>query len=111
MSELKKCPACGGEAKYIDKQVMCCKCSYTIFEHSSTESAIKAWNHQPRIEQLEQELKEAEKQRDALAELCYWAYSQIPPMTCTSNHAYSSPYTPKKNIVIHDKIEQILKGR
>ena len=52
MSELKRCPACGGEARYIGKQVMCCKCSYTIFEHGSTEAAIKAWNNQPRIEQL-----------------------------------------------------------
>ena len=134
MSELKRCPACGGEARYIGKQVMCCKCSYTIFEHGSTEAAIKAWNNQPRIEELDKkawyrvkeenkraidaeqrnkELEQALKKqynqaiRDAMKATRYYLKHQDYPTMDKDDYQQGATIACQN---IEQKLEQLLKG-
>ena len=73
MDELKKCPACGSENISILSYDVRCNgdnCGFLVEYNNEYEHAIKTWNNQPRIEQLEQELKQAKEQRDQLADLC-----------------------------------------
>ncbi len=73
--ELKKCPACGGEAEIdqfsgmsTNRVVICKECGLMTLEDNLTEEqAIKAWNNQPRIEQLKQRNKELEQAYTVLA--------------------------------------------
>lgn len=69
MSELKKCPACGGEAfifthdqgDYIDYtpyyDVECKVCHISSTCEDTKAQAVEAWNNQPRIEELTELLR------------------------------------------------------
>jgi len=66
MSELKKCPACGGEAEFskyhavCNYLIICNNCE--IMQMGMDEcKVLEAWNNQPRIEQLKQRTKELEQ--------------------------------------------------
>jgi len=73
-TEIKSCPACGGEARIWEHDggdcascysVICDDCDSesrnTTFEHE----AIEAWNNQPRIDELEAKVKALEEQSKA----------------------------------------------
>ena len=68
MSELKKCPFCGGEAKIeintemggTQYQVLCTKCPVTVGRYWfwKKEEAIKAWNTRKPLERIVERLEE-----------------------------------------------------
>lgn len=80
MSEIKRCPFCGGEAKLMasaffthDAYVRCKNCGASTLVHSSASredaklNAIKAWNNrkpmQNIVERLEEEYHEIDKSK------------------------------------------------
>ena len=61
MSELKKCPFCGGEAKLVgDKYhwVFCEGCQGGSHAFETVEEAIKAWNTRKPVDDVVEALKE-----------------------------------------------------
>ena len=84
MSELKRCPFCGGEARMhktaflkYEVEVVCKNCGARTLTHSSASfsdanmNAIKAWNtRKPMeriVERLEEKLRLAEEEKDRCA--------------------------------------------
>ena len=67
MSELKRCPFCGGEAEIVGsayKRILCKGCEIEIF---ITEETVKKWNMrkpmQNIVERLEEELELTDKEK------------------------------------------------
>lgn len=69
MSELKRCPFCGGEAKVFNDRIVannayiveCTDCGCAIGEYSKTpELAIKAWNTRKQIDDIVERLESIE---------------------------------------------------
>ena len=69
MSELKRCPFCGGEARLICFYrvgletikiylVKCSKCGFEYKEYQAEEEAIAAWNTRKPIERILERLEE-----------------------------------------------------
>ena len=60
--ELKKCPACGGEAEFSKYHylIICNNCEIMQMEMDECK-VLEAWNNQPRIEQLKQRTKDLEQ--------------------------------------------------
>ncbi len=64
--ELKKCPACGGEAEFskyhavCNYLIICNNCEIMQMEMDECK-VLEAWNNQPRIEELKQRIKELEQ--------------------------------------------------
>ena len=64
MSELKRCPFCGGEAELkrgltnLDNFVECVACGCRTKLHNTKKSAIKAWNTRKPIERIVERLEE-----------------------------------------------------
>lgn len=64
MSELKRCPFCGGEAKILETdvgsfRVICkeCSCSVGRYWYWSIEEAINAWNTRKSMERIVERLE------------------------------------------------------
>lgn len=63
MSELKKCPFCGGEATLVhglcelDNYVVCQKCLSRTKVFNTKESAIKTWNTRKPVERILERLE------------------------------------------------------
>ena len=71
MSELKKCPFCGGEAFYIKimgnyekpHEIYCSKCNGAITEGSSEKQVVTNWNARPIEDALNARIAELEEER------------------------------------------------
>ena len=69
MSELKKCPFCGGEAFYIKimgnyekpHEIYCSKCDGAITEGRSEKQVVTNWNTRPIEDALQSRIAELEK--------------------------------------------------
>ena len=74
MSELKKCPFCGGEAKLMtssffahDAVVICKRCGGRTLTHTSSShedakmNAVKAWNTRKPVDDVVEALEELEE--------------------------------------------------
>ena len=63
MSELKRCPFCGGEAELlkgqceIDNYVMCLECRSKTKLYNTKASAIKAWNTRKPMQNIVERLE------------------------------------------------------
>lgn len=59
MSELKRCPCCGGEATLCNYYfVQCKKCGISTLTFITKEEAIKAWNTRKPMENIAERLEE-----------------------------------------------------
>ena len=84
MTDLKCCPFCGGEAKYISftqglfiqRFVTCTKCGIeTKRNYLNKADAVKQWNTRKPMDNIVEKLEELKKDKDCLA-YCYQFYSK-----------------------------------
>lgn len=76
MSELKKCPFCGGEAKLLkglcelDNYFMCLNCRIKTKLYNTKAAAIKAWNTRKPMDKIVERLEELKQKEYDTEERC-----------------------------------------
>ena len=110
--ELKKCPACGGEAEFskyhavFNDVIICNNCEIMQMEMDECK-VLEAWNNQPRIEELKQRNKEIEARLKEAEEYCNKTIVDLSFYTGGDYHSNAIDNAIKKEL---RHIKQLLKG-